>query len=185
LAIPARSTSQHPLSSGTTSQCAWECADLPPSPLDFGSSGKRVPGQFAREAAKTRRRSLNALPEVSQAVAGGRLAPNVDGEVGRVKFSPFALRTSNFVTVSCLLPLFSSFFFFASSRLRVKNIGGTRLPDGPGFPKKPENPVPPISLHFMYCNFVRIHQGFRVSPAMEARITDRLWTLKGTAKLAG
>ncbi len=167
LAIPARSSSQHPLSSGTTSQCAWECADLPPSPLDFGSSGKRVPGQFAREAAKTRRRSLNALPEVAQAVAGGRLAPNVDGEVGRVKFSPFALRTSNFVNVSCLLPLFSSFFFFASSRLRVKNIGGTRLPDGPGFPNKAANPAHAVSLHFMYSNFVRIHRSLRVSPAME------------------
>ena len=31
----------------------------------------------------------------------------------------------------CWLPLFSSFFFFAPSRLRVKNIGSTRLTDEP------------------------------------------------------
>jgi hypothetical protein len=35
--------------------------------------------------------------EIAQAVAGGRFAPNVKGEVRRVKISPFALRTSNFV----------------------------------------------------------------------------------------
>jgi hypothetical protein len=35
--------------------------------------------------------------EVAQAVAGGRFASNVKGEVRRVKISLFALRTSNFV----------------------------------------------------------------------------------------
>jgi len=33
----------------------------------------------------------------------------------------------------CWLPLFSSFFFFAPSRLRVKNIGSTRLTDEPEY----------------------------------------------------
>ena len=67
--------------------------------------------------------------EVAQAVAGGRFVPNVKGEVRRVKISPFALRTSNFVY---LLPArYRSSHPSLSSRLRVKNIGGTRLPDGP------------------------------------------------------
>jgi hypothetical protein len=67
--------------------------------------------------------------EVVQAVAGGRFAPNVKGEVRRVKISPFALRTSNFVY---LLPArYRGSPPFLSLRLRVKNIGGTRLPDGP------------------------------------------------------
>ena len=59
----------------------------------------------------------------------------------------------------------------------------TRLIDG--FPQKAENPAHAVSLHFMYCNFVRIHQGLQVSPAMEAGITDHLGTLKDIAKLAG
>jgi hypothetical protein len=40
-----------------------------------------------------------------------------------------------------------------------------------------------VTLHFMYCNFVRIHQTLRVTPAMEAGITDHVWTLEDIAKL--
>ena len=32
-----------------------------------------------------------------------------------------------------------------------------------------------IARHFVYYNFVRIHQTFRVTPAMAAGVTDRLW----------
>jgi len=51
----------------------------------------------------------------------------------------------------------------------------TRLTNG--FSKKVENLAHAISLHFMYYNFVRIHQSLRVTPAMEAGITGHLWTL--------
>ena len=34
-----------------------------------------------------------------------------------------------------------------------------------------------ISLHFMYYNFCRIHQTLRVTPAMEAGITDHVWDI--------
>ena len=37
------------------------------------------------------------LREVEKVVAGGRFAPNVKGDVRKVKISPFALRTSNLV----------------------------------------------------------------------------------------
>jgi hypothetical protein len=33
-------------------------------------------------------------------------------------------------------------------------------------------------LHFMYYNFCRIHQSLRVTPAMEAGVTDRLWDIE-------
>jgi hypothetical protein len=32
-------------------------------------------------------------------------------------------------------------------------------------------------LHFMYYNFVRIHKTLRRTPAMAARVTDRLWEI--------
>ncbi len=51
------------------------------------------------------------------------------------------------------------------------------------FSKKVQNLAHAVSLHFMYYNFVRIHQSLRVTPAMEAGITDRLWTLEDAAKL--
>jgi len=52
----------------------------------------------------------------------------------------------------------------------------TRLTNG--FSKKVENLVHAISLHFMYYNFARIHRTLRVAPAMEAKVTDRLWEIE-------
>jgi len=43
--------------------------------------------------------------------------------------------------------------------------------------------VAAISLHFMYYNFVRIHQTLRVTPAMAAGVTDRLWDVSDIVKL--
>lgn len=58
----------------------------------------------------------------------------------------------------------------------------TRLTNG--FSKKLENHVHAISLHYMYYNFGRIHQTLKVTPAMEAGITDHVWTLEEIAALA-
>jgi len=35
----------------------------------------------------------------------------------------------------------------------------------------------------MYCNFVRLHQKLRVTPAMAAGITDRLWEIGDIVEL--
>ncbi len=37
-----------------------------------------------------------------------------------------------------------------------------------------ENHIAVISLHFMYYNFCRIHQSLRITPAMAARVTERV-----------
>ena len=34
-----------------------------------------------------------------------------------------------------------------------------------------------VALHFAYYNFVRIHRALRVTPAMEAGITKRPWSI--------
>jgi hypothetical protein len=51
----------------------------------------------------------------------------------------------------------------------------TRLTNG--FSKKLENHAYAIALHFAYYNFVRIHQTLRMTPAMAAGVTDRLWEM--------
>lgn len=51
----------------------------------------------------------------------------------------------------------------------------TRLTNA--FSKKVENLRAAVSLHFAHYNFVRVHRSLGVTPAMEARITDRLWSL--------
>lgn len=52
----------------------------------------------------------------------------------------------------------------------------TRLTNG--FSKKVENHEHMLALHYMYCNFARIHQSLRVTPAMEAGIADHVWSLE-------
>jgi hypothetical protein len=38
---------------------------------------------------------------------------------------------------------------------------------------------------FMHYNFARIHQTLRVTPAMEAGVSDRVWTLEAIVGLLG
>jgi IS1 family transposase len=51
----------------------------------------------------------------------------------------------------------------------------TRLTNA--FSKKIQNHIAAISLHFMYYNFVRIHQSLRVTPAMAAGVTERAFEI--------
>ncbi len=46
-----------------------------------------------------------------------------------------------------------------------------------GFSKKVEAHANAVALHFMYYNFVRIHKPLRVTPAMAAGVTDKLWEI--------
>jgi hypothetical protein len=57
----------------------------------------------------------------------------------------------------------------------------TRLTNA--FSKKLENHMAAIALHFMYYNFGRIHKTLRVTPAMEAGISDHVWSLEEIAEL--
>jgi transposase-like protein/IS1 family transposase len=52
----------------------------------------------------------------------------------------------------------------------------TRLTNA--FSKKLENLKAAIALHFAYYNFCRVHQTLRVTPAMEAGLTDHVWELR-------
>jgi IS1 family transposase len=58
----------------------------------------------------------------------------------------------------------------------------TRLTNG--FSKKVFNLECAVALHFMYYNFGRIHKTLRVTPAMEAKICDHVWSMEEIAKLA-
>jgi hypothetical protein len=35
-----------------------------------------------------------------------------------------------------------------------------------------------VALHFAHYNLVRLHKSLRVTPAMAANVTDRLWSLE-------
>jgi IS1 family transposase len=56
-------------------------------------------------------------------------------------------------------------------RMHIRRF--TRLTNA--FSKKVENHTYAVALHMTYYNFVHIHQKLRVTPAMAAGVTDRLW----------
>ena len=57
--------------------------------------------------------------------------------------------------------------------IRMHSRRMTRLTNA--FSKKMENHAHAMALHFLYYNFVRIHKTRRVTPAMAAGVTNRLW----------
>lgn len=57
----------------------------------------------------------------------------------------------------------------------------TRLTNG--FSKKMENHEAAIALHYMHYSFSRIHQSLRVTPAMEAGLSDHVWSIEGIVAL--
>lgn len=52
------------------------------------------------------------------------------------------------------------------------------------FSKKLANHTCAVALHFMYYNFVRIHSTIRVTPAMQAGLSKRLWTIEDLINLS-
>jgi hypothetical protein len=65
--------------------------------------------------------------------------------------------------------------------IRMGNRRFTRLTNA--FSKKVENHVHALSIYFMHYNFVRIHQTTRVSPAMAAGVSDKLWSLEDIVRM--
>ncbi|HZM02167.1 MAG TPA: IS1 family transposase [Candidatus Saccharimonadales bacterium] len=59
--------------------------------------------------------------------------------------------------------------------IRMGNRRFTRLTNA--FSKKIENHKHMLAIYFMHYNFCRIHTTLRVTPAMEAGLTDHVWTL--------
>lgn len=57
----------------------------------------------------------------------------------------------------------------------------TRLTNA--FSKKAENHAYAVALHFMHYNFCRTHKTLRMTPAMAAGVTDRLWDVEDLVAL--
>jgi IS1 family transposase len=57
----------------------------------------------------------------------------------------------------------------------------TRLTNG--FSKKLENHVHMIALYAVFYNFTKVHKTLRVTPAMQAGLTDRVWDMEEIVRL--
>ena len=60
--------------------------------------------------------------------------------------------------------------------IRMSTRRMTRLTNG--FSKKWENHGAAMAVYIAYYNFCRVHQTLRVTPAMEAGITNHIWTIQ-------
>jgi IS1 family transposase len=65
--------------------------------------------------------------------------------------------------------------------MRMQMRRFTRLTNA--FSKKIENHEAAVALHYMHYNFARVHQTLRVTPAMEAGISNHVWTLEEIVSL--
>src|ERR1700687_6348047 len=65
--------------------------------------------------------------------------------------------------------------------IRMHTRRMTRLTNA--FSKKIDNHWHALALHFLYYNFVRIHQTLKMSPAMAAGSTKRLWEMKDVVEM--
>lgn len=75
----------------------------------------------------------------------------------------------------------TSFVEHQNLTMRMQMRRFTRLTNA--FSKKIENLGYAVALHFMHYNFCRIHQTLRVTPAMEAGLTDHVYTLAEVVSL--
>lgn len=101
------------------------------------------------------------------------------------KYSPVELVSAEKVPVTGrpdMAHVSTSYVERQNLAMRMSMRRFTRLTNG--FSKKVENHAHAIALHFMYYNFGRSHKTLRVTPAMEAGISDHAWSLEEIAGLA-
>ncbi len=74
------------------------------------------------------------------------------------------------------LHISTSFVERQNLTMRMSMRRFTRLTNA--FSKKLENLKAAVALHFAYYNFVRIHSTLRVTPAMAAGVSSKLWSIE-------
>jgi hypothetical protein len=65
--------------------------------------------------------------------------------------------------------------------IRMGNRRMTRLTNA--FSKKVENHAHMTAIYFMHYNFVRIHKTLKITPAMAANVTPKLWEMSDMVKV--
>jgi IS1 family transposase len=104
---------------------------------------------------------------------------SADRVQGEVRYSPAectGCRSMRLIGTPDKRHISTSFAERQNLTMRMKMRRFTRLTNA--FSKKLDNHRWAVALHFMHYNFCRIHQTLRVTPAMEARITDHVWNLE-------
>jgi IS1 family transposase len=108
-------------------------------------------------------------------IYGTQVGPTVNAEI---RYSPAQCMGAR-KAVICGKPAFEHVSTSHTERQNLSMRMGmrrfTRLTNA--FSKKLENLEANVALYFMHYNFCRIHQTLRVTPSMEAGISDHIWTM--------
>jgi len=105
-------------------------------------------------------------------------------EKGTIRYSPakcIGAKTQRILGKPNKKHISTSYVERQNLTMRMSMRRFTRLTNG--FSKKVENLEYAIALHFMYYNFCRIHQTLRITPAMAAGVTNKLWNIDDIVKL--
>ncbi|HEY3277768.1 MAG TPA: IS1 family transposase [Syntrophorhabdaceae bacterium] len=107
-----------------------------------------------------------------------------EGQQGDTRYSP-AICTGAEKKVICGRPdkehVSTSYVERQNLTMRMSMRRFTRLTNA--FSKKAENHAHAVALHFMHYNFCRIHKTLRVTPAMAAGVTERVWEIRDIVDL--
>jgi IS1 family transposase len=98
--------------------------------------------------------------------------------IGPGRYSPPKVTRADRIIISgspIIAKISTSYVERQNLTVRMQMRRFTRLTNA--FSKKLENLKAAVALHFAHYNFVRIHSSLRVTPAMEAGVTNRLWTI--------
>ena len=77
--------------------------------------------------------------------------------------------------------IFTSYVERQNLTMRMSMRRFTRLTNA--FSKKVDNHMHALALYFAFYNFVRIHKTLKVTPAMQAGVTKRLWSMEDIAEM--
>lgn len=128
--------------------------------------------------------ALNAYVEASEAAFGnrvdyGQIVKSYEAEpIGPGRYSPPHVVSADRFPMSGnpdWKHISTSYIERQNLTMRMSMRRFTRLTNA--FSKKLDNLKAAVAVHFAHYNLVRIHRSLRVTPAMAAGVTDRLWSI--------
>jgi IS1 family transposase len=126
---------------------------------------------------------LNAVEEVFGDIDYATVT-KIYSSAGDGRFSPGKLRASQRATIKGHPDaghISTSYVERQNLTMRMHMRRFTRLTNA--FTRKVEMHAHSVALHFAYYNFCKIHQTLRVTPAMEAGLSDHVWTVEDLVQL--
>jgi IS1 family transposase len=107
--------------------------------------------------------------------------PTPDGRIGTAQLECVGVEKERVIGNPDMRAVSTSFIERQNLTVRMCSRRFTRFTNA--FSKKLENLCHSLAIHYVYYNFVRVHQSLRVTPAMAAGLTNELWDLDAMVRL--